>query len=272
MADADNASNGEQEEETSPARDTERNDPIGPDANFHHEQMLMEVRSMFRYGSSLNKKEVWDAVRPIQSKDDWRQLTGDELFKVHQALAQAVWPATTVGIRLVEPRNEPNQSWWRKIWISLGPVPLIRWLIIAAVMSLGVSAFLFICDPDVLMESISHENVEIKYAVPFAIAAAGMGSSFNALFTAFRYINSRRYDPANNASYIGRFVLGLVSGLILVFVLFGADLDLAFGTALIAIVGGFSSDLVFRILNRFTKLVDSIIPGGDGTNTGTPTA
>jgi hypothetical protein len=77
-------------------------------------------------------------------------------------------------------------------------------------------------------------------------------------------VSNRTYDAAQNSSYIVKFVLGLVSGLILIFVVYGAELDFGFGTALIAMIGGFSSDVVYRILTRFTQTVEFLILGENG--------
>ena len=98
-------------------------------------------------------------------------------------------------------------------------------------------------------------------AALFVISAAGLGASFYTLFTAFRYVNNRSYDRVRNSTYFARFVLGLVAGLILTLVLFGTDFDPGVGTVGLAIVGGFSSDIVFRILTRLAQTIEFLVLG-----------
>jgi len=45
--------------------------------------------------------------------------------------------------------------------------------------------------------------------------AAALGAVFYVLFTALQYVNNRTFDPAYNTVYVIRFVLGVLSGLIL---------------------------------------------------------
>ena len=153
----------------------------------------------------------------------------------------------------------------------LGPVPLVRWLIGAALLSLVGTAVSFGMEPDLVTGELTDAGVSAPLGVFFVISAAGLGASFYALFTAFYYINNRSYDSVRNSTYFARWVLGLVAGLILAMVLIGSGIDAGIGTVGLAIVGGFSSDIVFRILKRLAETVEFMILGkrDDGGSTGT---
>ncbi len=106
----------------------------------------------------------------------------------------------------------------------------------------------------------------------YLIVAASLGASFAALFKARRYIENLSYDDQYESSYWMRFVLGLLAGLILAVILSillpsssnpNDVTNDAFQVTvpLLALVGGFSSDLVYRILKRVIEAIETLIEG-----------
>ena len=223
---------------------------------------------MVRFARNSDQ-DIADVLRDLGDEPTWDGHSDNTLYPVHDRLKKLVRPATPRGIIEVE-NGLKSKSPWR----HLGPVPLVRWLIAAAVLSLAATAAFFAAEPDFLKEGFEgttgatgeKESVNTAFAVMFVISAAGLGASFYTLFTSFRYVNNRSYDTARDSTYLARFVLGLVGGLILALVLFGTDQDLGVSTVGLAIVGGFSADIVFRILTRLAQTTEFLILGERNQN------
>ncbi len=85
----------------------------------------------------------------------------------------------------------------------------------------------------------------------------------------FQYIKDGTFDPIYVASYWIRFVLGLLSGTILAIIIpiesIGHDdattVLKGFGPTVLALLGGFSATVVYRILNRLITAVESLFRG-----------
>lgn len=100
----------------------------------------------------------------------------------------------------------------------------------------------------------------------FYIAAAGLGASFTALFTANQYIVKGTFEPKYDPSYWIRFILGLIAGMVLAAILpinqkLSGGLQ-AMGRPLLAMLGGFSSSLLYEVLTRVSEAVESLVTGG----------
>lgn len=100
----------------------------------------------------------------------------------------------------------------------------------------------------------------------FLLSASGLGASFAALYRANKYIANLTYDQNQQASYLIRFLLGLISGLILSVVvsdhIIKSDfLEEGIVRSLLAILGGFSADLFYTFLNRMVETTKSLFQG-----------
>jgi len=120
----------------------------------------------------------------------------------------------------------------------------------------------------------------------FLLAAASVGASFYAVFRRTHFINEGTFDLKYSATYGSRYVLGLVAGILLseLFVVFidtstqvVVDQHISENAGLsekgilnttrylikpiLAIVGGFSANLVYRILNRIIEAIESLFKG-----------
>ncbi len=101
----------------------------------------------------------------------------------------------------------------------------------------------------------------------FLMTAAGLGACFSALFQANRYIADGTFDPKFESSYWIRFVLGLMAGMMLAEIIplphgeggVGAPASVARPT--LAMLGGVSAAVVYRILNRLIEAVESLVRG-----------
>jgi hypothetical protein len=105
------------------------------------------------------------------------------------------------------------------------------------------------------------------------IGGAGLGSSFYALHTASGYIKSGTFDPKYNNTYLIRFGLGILSGLILAYFLkdflkintkTGDGPGLAnIGVSALALLGGYAAQAVAQILDRVSDTLVALVSGSD---------
>jgi hypothetical protein len=105
------------------------------------------------------------------------------------------------------------------------------------------------------------------------VFGAGMGASFYVLTKAQPYLQNRSYDPKYNNTYICRFVIGIVSGVILALItnaMNGTDktgLLTKLGPGMIAIIGGYSAEAVQLILQRLSDVITATVRGDNSSDT-----
>jgi hypothetical protein len=202
-----------------------------------------------------------------------------QLTKIHGILSGIVKPATPRSIvatkEIVSGKIRSSRS-----------KKLIKWLriFIIASLFLFMTTVVFVKNPelidDIIAKITSKDDPskflgDIVYSVVNGInylTAAFLGAAFFALFTANRYITRWTYDPAFEKVYLIRIFLGVVSGVILaIFIdakkLFGYSNNAAQFTnpkvlqALLALLGGFSADAVYRILRRLVATFEALVEG-----------
>lgn len=196
------------------------------------------------------------------------------LMTAHAALAKLIAPATPLSLSATEPG--------RRFGYLSNP-PLIRWMIFIALFSVVG----FLITSIVLNNSkplAAAANASIATSVVLSpteqailerlnwLFSAALGAVFYVLFTALGYVKDRTYDPRYNSIYVIRFVLGVLAGLILAIVLqnsFGADTVSKLGPSVIALLGGFSTEAVYQVLQR---LVEVLLAAIRGDNSGTAQA
>jgi hypothetical protein len=95
--------------------------------------------------------------------------------------------------------------------------------------------------------------------------SAALGAVFYVLFTALDYVKNRTYDPRYNSLYVIRFVLGVLAGLILAIVMQhdvgGGTTAQKFGPSVLALLGGFSTEAVYQILQRLVEILLAAVRG-----------
>jgi hypothetical protein len=214
-----------------------------------------EVASMLAYASEEGK-ELDDSTRADVAALQGSQVTFDQWAKAHSALAKLVAPATPISIEATKP--EPNSG-----FIGSLKKPRLIWITIwfAVVAAVGF----------VLFTSLVRGNKMSQGSADVFIwtFAAALGGCFYVLFKTHDYVKDRTFDPRYNSVYVVRLVLGILSGLILSIVVSQAQLfkealkDL--GPAVIALLGGFSVEAVYQILQRLVEILLAAVRG-DGTN------
>lgn len=237
-------------------------------------QLLAESEAMLHYafGSGLQvPPQVVNIAAQIEDEGEGSatpeaprscSLPLETLAHMHAQLAQLVAPATPRTIHLLE--TDPERG---SLWAILGPLPNVRRLTAAAILSTG--SFVLISLAPQIDEAAMKGDIYTLDSLPllvtlcFLLASAGIGSTFHALFTAQAYVAEGTYDPRHDASYWIRIGLGIVAGLLLsVLVPIQPTPETSSLTKpLLALLGGFSAGLVYRILIRLVDTVESLFKG-----------
>ncbi|WP_431257278.1 hypothetical protein ACQ86G_21855 [Roseateles chitinivorans] len=182
------------------------------------------------------------------------------LAALHAGLTRAIAPALPVTLCLMG--DHADLPGWIRV---MGPIPNVRLLLgaafsfLALFVALSVSPYL---TAETMNADIYGVNGMRQLAVlAFLLSAAGIGATFQALFTAQRFVSDSNYDPRYDGSYWILIGLGLVAGLLLS-VLLPLEMESASSPSmakpLLALLGGFSAGLVYRILQRLVDTVDSL--------------
>lgn len=209
---------------------------------------------------------------------DPRSLNLALIGSLHNDLAAVIAPASPATVLLMETNRKKG------LFGLLGPVPLVRRLNIITMLCLIAFLGLFFADEvdsyTINGDILSYEGLKFVYNELVIVAIAALGASFYALFEVYKYITKNSYDPKYDSIYWIRFVLGIVSGVILAQFIFispeilgeeNATIDAinksqelgGFMTykPLLAFLGGFSARVVHKILNSMVEAIETFISG-----------
>ena len=262
---------------------TEKNDTIEELPLIEQIEMQSEAMAKYSFANGLKvPPQIIQSLNAIITRESQRKLIAsdksapdnlstlklrksyaeeiNELVAIHDQLAEIVSPAKPGTILLL---NIEAQK--AGMWAFLGPVALIRRLMLAALISLAGVIFIGL-SPDINVNTMSiftSEGIPLLVNLLFRLSAAGVGASFAALFMANKYISSGTYDPKFESSYWIKFVVGLIAGIILSELIpLGANNSLGeLAKPTLAMLGGFSANVVYKILNRLIEAVESLVSG-----------
>ncbi len=180
------------------------------------------------------------------------------LSQIHASLTRIVAPATPRTILLLD--QELRKGGLSR---SLGAVPLVRYMMLAALISLfgliatGVSPQ--VNEGTVNLGLLKSSGLTLLLNILFLLCAAGVGASFSALFTANHYVSAGTFDPKYDSSYWVRFFLGLIAGVILTTLVSieAGDPAHVLAPPTLALIGGFSANVVYRIIDRLVDAAES---------------
>lgn len=226
------------------------------------EQLLHECVAMVKYALASGMRVPAAAVTTV---DQGRAAGADAsdvaaLTRVHDQLSKLVAPATPRALLLMGDEHVRNRL------PMLGPVGLVRRMMIAAVVSMVV--FIAVT----LTKSSGDNSITIQTGSGLGLltvellwlSAAAMGASFAMLMQMSTYVVQRSYDPKYEASYWIKFFLGVMAGFIMVSLVPVNEAN-GSGTSLlkptIALLGGFSASAVYRILTRLVETIESFFRG-----------
>jgi hypothetical protein len=243
------------------------------------EQLYKECAAMAKFALASGKKIPLGTIEIIQkyvtepksdpdkaeAKNPPNLQNVKQLVNIHEKLARIILPATPRAVLMLEIESSKPSC-----FKFLGAYPLIRRLMLAAIISLfifiGVSLSPEVNNTGGAGDILQSSGFPLLLNLTLYIAAAGLGASFAALFLANKYIVAGTFEPKYDSSYWIRFTLGLIAGMVLAVIIpvsQKTDSSLqSMGKPLLAMLGGFSSSLVFRILTRLLESVESLVTGG----------
>jgi hypothetical protein len=203
--------------------------------------------------SSTNSDSPWQVAQPADLRD---------LATAHQMLSKLVAPATPQSITVLN-EEKPNNRFVK----LLGPVRLVRWMMILALLFLASFLILFTTDVQSLEETARAQGqapsgLSRLWSALYVLSAAGLGAIFANLFRANARIESGLFDPKEESSYSASIVMGMISGVILARVISSNFDELnTFTEPLLALLGGFAAPAVHRILNRLVETIEALVQG-----------
>lgn len=235
------------------------------------QSLLEECYAMVTHLAANGKKipTVASVILSSSLEDCVGKLTisDDKVLEIHNTLSKSVAPARPKTLWLVI--EEVNKGNTYKLFSSVG---LIRRLMITAVISLLLFVILSLSG-HINGKSINNtifaaQGLELFYVLFFFIASAALGAVFGSLFQANKYIVENTFDPKYESSYWIRIVLGIIAGFLLAILIpipEGGKGNMTnihvFSKPLLAMLGGFSSSLVYRILFRLVYALESVFIG-----------
>jgi len=228
-------------------------------------QVLLAAEAMVRYALASGMRVPASVVDTVRRADTSYRYAPDEevpdfdaLLRAYNELVRLVAPATPRTILLVSEGRRSALS-------MLGPVRLVRQMLVAVVVLL-ISFVLLTMSSSVTAESgdpLNSSGFPLLVNELFFISLGGLGAAFSALFTAYRYISDGTYDPKYESTYWLRFILGLMAGLLLPALIPIGDQagGSTFSRPLLALLGGFSAAMLYRVLERLVSTVESLVRG-----------
>lgn len=235
-------------------------------------QLQAEIDAMLRHAFSsaievptavMDAVEHIDFSNTVPLEERVRDVPLVALAALHAQLSKLVAPAMPGTLHLL--RTDVRRK--GALLAMLGPLTNIRRLMVAALICM-LSFMLISLSPTVNHEAMARDiysmhGLTLLTILCFLLSAAGLGSTFHALFKAHIYVSNATYDPRYDASYWIRIGLGLVAGLLLsVLVPVGTASNApTMAKPVMALLGGFSAGLVHRILQRLVETVESLFQG-----------
>ena len=185
----------------------------------------------------------------------------DDLINAHNLLCKNIAPATPKSISFTQKLNEDSNK--RSVFNKL---PLLRNLILLAVLFLAafiVSAMSSEVNNDSLDKGLmNNSGLPLLLDIVYLGSVAGLGVLFFLLKDVSNALKKATLIPENAISYASQIVLGIISGLIISEIISFYTKDPQqinlFNKSVLALIGGFSSDAIFSILQGIIDRIKNI--------------
>lgn len=186
----------------------------------------------------------------------------DDLINAHNLLCKNVAPATPKSIVYTKELHKDSNK--KSIFNRL---PLLRNLILLAVFFLiafigtGMSPEV---DNDSLNKGVMNSSgLPLLLNLSYLGSVAGLGILFYLLKNVSTSLKNGTLLPEDSISYLSQIVLGIIAGLIMSEIMATYVIDLKsnvsmFNKSVLALVGGFSSDAIFSILQGVINKIKGV--------------
>ena len=218
-------------------------------------QISDDINCMLGY-ASRNAIEIKEDLLPLIQNS-----SVDDLIKAHNVLVENVSPATPKSIRYTRAlyTEERDKSMFKKL-------PLVRNLILLALVFL-VMFVLTALSPEVSNDSLdkgvlNNDGKSLLLNLAFLASISGLGVAFYLLKTVSTAVKKGTLIPEDTIYYIALIVLGVIAGLLLSEIIVvpegSTDSVNLFDKSVLALLGGFSSDAIFTILQSIIERVKAV--------------
>jgi hypothetical protein len=218
-------------------------------------EMTQEINSMMAFAANKGLIINPDVVDLVKSE------TIEDLVAAHNMLCKNVAPATPKSITYTNGIREKNRG--KSLFKQL---PLVRNLIILALIFL-IAYVAFGQTKAVNNQSLDegflgNDGLPLILNLGFLASIAGLGVLFNLLKKVSSSVLNSTLVPEETINYVSQILLGIISGIITseVIVLYTSDpqdINL-FNKSVLALIGGFSSDSIFTVLQSLISRLESV--------------
>lgn len=235
------------------------------------QKVLAEVEAMCHYATANGYKvppkvtaESLDLIDNAGDKIAKEQI--EQMAELHHRLSDIVAPAKPQTLKLIldQKRRFPMLS-------VIGSVPIVRHIMLASLSFLAmfvVIGQLDIINTDTLHKGILETDGWVAIMVlGYLVSCAGLGACFASLYRLNTYLSQATYDSRYDSTYWASILLGVISGLFIsellasMFVESGAASISSLGKPALALVGGFSANMVYKVLQRVVDTIESLFKG-----------
>ncbi|WP_437320229.1 hypothetical protein [Sorangium sp. So ce385] len=240
--------------------------PYVPPLHLLRDQLAEDVNDMARHALSAGVKLPRSVLSVLDALDEHgSRVEIARLLEAHEALTHAIAPAHPSAIRALTRRRGAAGRF----------LPIVGSMAAAGVIALVSFIGLSLSE---YTNSSKYGNIFQASGIPllvnelFYLSAAGLGASFAGLSKIERDLRTGTFDPRYQWAYWTRFMIGIIAGLTLATLLnvgfspmSGTDAiasEQHLSAAALALLGGFSSSAVHRLLNRMVEAVETLLRGG----------
>ncbi|MEP2935166.1 MAG: hypothetical protein ABJM06_05575 [Gilvibacter sp.] len=218
-------------------------------------KLSQEINSMLVYASRNGININTDVIGLVQNS------SVDELINAHNLMSKNVAPATPKSINYTRGlySDDSKKSLFAKM-------PLIRNLIMLSLFFL-IAFVLTALSPQVNNDSLdlgvlNNDGISLLINLAFLASVSGLGVTFYLLKSVSSSVKKGTLVPEDSIYYIALIVLGVIAGLIMseIISLYTSDPEGVnlFNKSILALIGGFSSDAIFSVLQAIIEKVKAI--------------
>jgi len=224
------------------------------------EQIKTMLDFLLQSGTEISSDITQKIDHVLCLQDKAEEKSCKDIIDLHVLLSQLIKPAIPRGIygRKSGFVTKVTQSPWI-VWQMLG----IGIFFLAGIVYL--SGFGYITAENLAPDAQNTENVSIYLPSIYLLFAAGLGAAFYNLNRMYNYIVTNSYDPRYVSSYWIRLVLGMVAGFMIAQMI-ELDIDSIYGKPMLALIGGYSVEVVSWALGRFVDTLKTLIQGSQETS------
>lgn len=214
-----------------------------------------EINQMMAFAIH-NGKTINTDIIPLIQKESF-----DNLIHAHNMLCVNVAPATPKSINYIFELNETDKE---KSLIT--KLPLVRNLIIMAVIFL--LAFILtgqssqVNNASLDLGVMQNQGLSLVLNLGYLAAISGLGVVFYLLKDITTSVKNGTLIPEDSIYYVALIVLGIISGLVVseilnVYISDADKIDL-FNKSVLALIGGFSTDAIFSVLQGIINKIKGL--------------